>query len=59
VHSRVTAAEALRLRDEEGLCPDDLPDTYPYLLGLYLGGGCISEHRRAVARIDGFVGPKR
>jgi hypothetical protein len=25
---------------------DGLPPAYVYLLGLYLGDGCISEHRR-------------
>ena len=29
----------------------NLPPSYPYLLGLYLGDGCISEHRRGVPRI--------
>ena len=28
-----------------------LPRSYPYLLGLYLGDGCISEHPRGVARL--------
>lgn len=27
---------------------DDLPPAYVYLLGLYLGDGCISSHRRQV-----------
>lgn len=29
----------------------DLPPAYVYLLGLYLGDGCISAHRRAVYRL--------
>ena len=28
-----------------------LPDSYAYLLGLYLGDGCLSEHRRGVLRL--------
>lgn len=28
-----------------------LPPSYTYLLGMYLGDGCISMHRRAVARL--------
>jgi hypothetical protein len=28
-----------------------LPDSYAYLLGLYLGDGCLSEHRRKVLRL--------
>jgi hypothetical protein len=28
-----------------------LPDSYAYLLGLYLGDGCLSEHRRRVFRL--------
>lgn len=99
MHDRATVAEALRLRDEEGLgateaaarlgvkrgairdwyagkvprhsrtltdevprsaCPkcggDDhdlssLAPEYSYLLGLYLGDGCISEGRRGVFRM--------
>jgi len=31
--------------------PEELPPSYPYLLGLYLGDGCISQHPRGVARI--------
>jgi hypothetical protein len=30
---------------------DALPDTYAYLLGLYLGDGCLSGHRRGVLRL--------
>ena len=30
---------------------DGLPDSYAYLLGLYLGDGCLSEHRRGVFRL--------
>ena len=28
-----------------------LPDSYAYLLGLYLGDGCLSEHQRGVFRL--------
>ena len=31
--------------------PTDLGNTYVYLLGLYLGDGCISTHRRGVHRL--------
>ena len=31
--------------------PDDLPPDYVYLLGLYLGDGCISTHPRGVYRL--------
>lgn len=107
MHSRSVVAEALRLRDEEGLgarrvarrlglsvavvrdwhagklpthsrqlaivgggtavpaaCPrcghdehdfESLPRAYVYLLGLYLGAGCISEHRRRVHRLRIFL----
>jgi hypothetical protein len=107
VHSRAVVAEALRLRDGEGLgavraarrlglpvatvrdwhggklprhsrqvavaeagllipavCPrcghaehdfDSLPHAYAYLLGLYLGDGCISEHRRRVHKLRVFL----
>ena len=104
MHSRATVAEALRLRDQEGLgpvrvarrlglpvgtvrdwhagkvprhsqalqpgaavspaCPkcshdehrfDQLPRAYVYLLGLYLGDGTISEHRRDVHRLRIFL----
>lgn len=104
MHSRAVVAEALRLRDEEGLgavlvarglglpvatvrdwhagklprhssglgsgdpvpheCPGcghdehrfaDLPRAYVYLLGLYLGDGCISSHRRGVYRLRVFL----
>lgn len=30
---------------------EDLPDSYPYLLGMYLGDGCISRHPRDVFRL--------
>jgi hypothetical protein len=30
---------------------EGLPDSYAYLLGLYLGDGCLSEHRRDVFRL--------
>ena len=108
MHSRTTVAEALRLRDEEGLdarrvasrleisvgtvrdwyagklprhsrtvtrdgapippaCPhcnqDEhdlaaLPKAYVYLLGLYLGDGTISAHRRGVQRLRIFLDRK-
>ncbi len=31
--------------------PADLPPAYVYLLGVYLGDGCISAHRRGVYRM--------
>lgn len=34
---------------------DQLPPEYVYLLGLYLGDGCISEHRRKVFRLRIFL----
>lgn len=34
---------------------DELPPEYVYLLGLYLGDGCISEHRRKVFRLRVFL----
>lgn len=100
MHDRATVAEALRLRDEEGLgavrvanrlglpigtvrdwhagrlpkhsrvrtpdavcsrCGNDRHDfgslsaAYVYLLGLYLGDGCISEARRGVYRLRIFL----
>jgi hypothetical protein len=33
----------------------ELPPEYVYLLGLYLGDGCISEHRRKVFRLRVFL----
>ena len=33
----------------------ELPRAYVYLLGLYLGDGCISEHRRNVFRMRVFL----
>lgn len=30
---------------------DDLPPSYPYLLGVYLGDGCLAEHPRQVYRL--------
>jgi hypothetical protein len=33
---------------------DELPPAYVYLLGLYLGDGCISAHRRRVYRLRLF-----
>jgi hypothetical protein len=102
MHSRATVAEALRLRDEEGLgarqvaerfglsvgtvrdwhagklpahsrpdaggrCArcgrpqhrfDELLRPYVYLLGLYLGDGTISRHRRGVHRLRIFFDMK-
>ncbi len=108
MHSRAVVAEALRLRDGEGLgavrvarrlelpvgtvrdwhagklprhsrttlrngdplppvCPvcgqdehafDELPHAYVYLLGLYLGDGTISRHRRGVYRLRIFLDMK-
>lgn len=34
---------------------DELPASYVYLLGLYLGDGCISEHARHVYRLRVFL----
>jgi hypothetical protein len=31
--------------------PDDLPAAYAYLLGVYLGDGCISPHPRGVFKL--------
>jgi hypothetical protein len=105
MHGRATVAEALRLRDEEGLgarkvatrldvpvgtvrdwhagklpahsrarssddrrrCEEcdqyqhqfaELPSAYAYLLGLYLGDGTISRHRRGVFRLRIFLDQK-
>lgn len=108
MHSRAVVAEALRLRDKEGLgasavarrlgisrgavrdwyagklprhsrtispsgksippachrCGleqhqlEDLPREYVYLLGLYLGDGTISKHRRGVHRLRIFLDKK-
>lgn len=33
----------------------ELPEAYVYLLGLYLGDGCISTHRRGVHRLRIFL----
>jgi len=33
----------------------DLPEVYVYLLGLYLGDGCLSEHRRDVFRLRVYL----
>jgi hypothetical protein len=35
--------------------PEDLPAEYLYLLGIYLGDGCISAHRRGVFRLRLFL----
>jgi hypothetical protein len=35
--------------------PDDLPREYLYLLGVYLGDGCISAHPRRVFRLRIFL----
>jgi hypothetical protein len=35
--------------------PDDLPVEYLYLLGVYLGDGCISAHPRGVYRLRLFL----
>jgi hypothetical protein len=37
---------------------DELPPEYVYLLGLYLGDGCISRHRRGVHRLRIFLDAK-
>ena len=34
---------------------DDLPASYLYLLGIYLGDGCISAHARGVFRLRAFL----
>lgn len=36
----------------------ELPPAYVYLLGLYLGDGCISEHRRGVYKLRLFLDEK-
>ena len=46
-------------RGVSGGCPrcggvhdlDDLPSAYVYLLGMYLGDGCLSAHRRSVFKL--------
>lgn len=38
--------------------PDDLPPSYLYLLGVYLGDGCISAHPRGVYRLRVFLDAK-
>lgn len=35
--------------------PDDLPPEYVYLLGVYLGDGCISAHPRGVFKLRIFL----
>jgi hypothetical protein len=35
--------------------PEDLPRSYLDLLGIYLGDGCISSHRRGVFRLRVFL----
>jgi hypothetical protein len=37
---------------------DELPPEYVYLLGLYLGDGCISQHARGVHRLRIFLDAK-
>ncbi len=37
---------------------DELDDSYPYVLGLYLGDGCISRHPRDVFRLRIFLDAK-
>jgi hypothetical protein len=34
-----------------GVHPLELPDSYVYLLGMYLGDGCLSAHRRGVFKL--------
>lgn len=38
--------------------PDGLPPTYLYILGIYLGDGCISSHPRGVYRLRIFLDAK-
>ena len=38
--------------------PADLPPDYVYLLGMYLGDGCISTHRRGVHKLRIFLDVK-
>ena len=40
-----------RLPADAEPCLSELPPACAYLLGLYLGDGCISEHRRGVYRL--------
>lgn len=49
VPGRVQAREPTALSGS--LTPADLPPAYVYLLGVYLGDGCISAHRRGVYRM--------
>jgi hypothetical protein len=48
---RNTCAECAHAPHE----PDDLPPEYLYLLGVYLGDGCISAHPRGVHRLRIFL----
>ena len=57
-HSRPTGSEprrACRRCGHERHRFADLPAAYVYLLGLYLGDGCISRHRRGVYRLRIFL----
>ncbi|MDX6690172.1 MAG: hypothetical protein QOG15_1629 [Solirubrobacteraceae bacterium] len=41
----------LREEAERSPAPAELPDVYAYLLGLYLGDGCVSKHHRGVFKL--------
>lgn len=49
-HSRSTV-DACTVCGSAAHDPGRLPPSYPYLLGLYLGDGCISLHPRGVSRL--------
>jgi hypothetical protein len=53
-------ASHLRQGDSPGgpATPSELPDLYVHLLGLYLGDGCLSEHRRSVFKLRLFLDAK-
>ena len=60
VHDWLSGRLPTRRTPEAGSCEvcngeahkfDDLPPSYVYLLGLYLGDGCISAHPRGVFRL--------
>lgn len=63
-HSRSRARDGCRIPDACPQCGhdehsfDELPSTYVYLLGLYLGDGTISTHRRGVHRLRIFLDMK-